>query len=464
MPVNQLESWISLQIEHPRKTILTRKALRKWQKKKLLQIIDLARKHSPWHRERLQEVFVPENGDIEHILHALPLTTADDLRTHGQDMLCCSLADIQRVVTLQSSGTSGRPKRIFFTAADLEKTKEFFQHGMRLVAGPGDTVLIMLPSERDFDVGTLLLETLNRAGFSALVQWPAHDPQRVAEAAGRIKANCLIGMPQHILPVARDPALAQQVAPSLRSVLLCSDYAAPCVRQTIAGNLDCRVHLHYGLTESGLGGAVECRAGQGCHIRENDLLFEVIDPRSGVAVSEGHDGELVFSTLTRTGMPLLRYRTGDWGRLNFQRCSCGSILARLENLQGRLDNVLYLPGEEKVSLHELDQALLALPGITSYTARLQNCNVHSSIKGDTLASNAELAIEITTLPNPQSYRRESVRAAVSKIPAVHRALTSSGLSLSIARTEKHSCPGHTVKRTLMNTKNQPDGKIYAGTP
>jgi phenylacetate-coenzyme A ligase PaaK-like adenylate-forming protein len=209
---------------------------------------------------------------------------------------------------------------------------------------------------------------------------------------------------------------------------------------------------------------VECRAGQGCHIRENDLLFEVIDPRSGVAVSEGHDGELVFSTLTRTGMPLLRYRTGDWGRLNFQRCSCGSILARLENLQGRLDNVLYLPGEEKVSLHELDQALLALPGITSYTARLQNCNVHSSIKGDTLASNAELAIEITTLPNPQSYRRESVRAAVSKIPAVHRALTSSGLSLSIARTEKHSCPGHTVKRTLMNTKNQPDGKIYAGTP
>ena len=180
MPVNQLESWISLQIEHPRKAILTRKALREWQKKKLLQTIFQAREHSPWYRKRLSGLVVPENGSLDHILNALPLTTTDDLRNHGQDMVCCSQADIQRVVTLQSSGTSGLPKRIFFTAADLELTKEFFQYGMPLVAGPGDAVLIMLPSERDFDVGTLLVDALNQAGFLAQIQWPAHDPQHVA--------------------------------------------------------------------------------------------------------------------------------------------------------------------------------------------------------------------------------------------------------------------------------------------
>ena len=452
MPVNQLESWISLQIEHPRKAILTRKALREWQRKKLLQTISQTREHSPWYRKRLSGLSVPGNGSLDHILHALPLTTTDDLRNHGQEMLCCSLADIQRVVTLHSSGTSGLPKRIFFTATDLEQTKDFFQYGMRLVAGPGDTVLIMLPSERDFDVGTLLMDALNRAGFSAQVQWPAHDPQRVAEAASRIQANCLIGMPQHILPVARDPILVQQTAPFLRSVLLCSDYAAPCVGQAIADNLKSRVHLHYGSTESGLGGAVECKAGQGCHIRENDLLFEVIDPENGEPLPEGHDGELVFTTLTRTGMPLLRYRTGDWGRLNFQRCACGSILSRLENLQGRLDNVLHLPGEETVSLAELDQALLALPQITSYTASLQGCQEHRSFQPDAYQSIAELSIALATISNPESYITDSARTAVSRIPAVHRALTSSGLTLTVTRTDAHPYPGHTAKRLLQNTR------------
>ena len=422
-----------MQISLPRKTILSRGTLDHWQKKSLLQTIALVRKHSPWYKRRLRTVHLPETQDIEQILQALPLLTSDDLREHGREMLCCSQADIQRVVTLQSSGTSGRPKRIFFTAADLEKTKEFFQHGMRLVAGPGDTVLIMLPSERDFDVGTLLLEALNRAGFSAQVHWPAHDPQRVAEAAGRIKANCLIGMPQHILPVARDPALAQQVAPSLRSVLLCSDYAAPCVRQTIAGNLDCRVHLHYGLTESGLGGAVECQAGQGCHIRENDLLFEVIDPRSGAAVSEGHEGELVFSTLTRTGMPLLRYRTGDWGCLTTKRCSCGSILTRLHNLRGRIDNILQLPGGEAVSLAELDQAILSLPELVAYTVKLDA---------------AELTLGIQTVFHPSSRLLVSVQRAASEIPALHRSLAAHGLRLTIRRTGQNPHQSHTIKRTL----------------
>jgi phenylacetate-coenzyme A ligase PaaK-like adenylate-forming protein len=457
MPVNQLESWISLQIEHSRKAILTRKALREWQKKKLLQTIFQAREHSPWYRKRLSGLVVPENGSVDHILNALPLTTPDDLRNHGRDMVCCSQADIQRVVTLHSSGTSGLPKRIFFTAADLELTKEFFQYGIRLVAGAGDAVLIMLPSARNFDVGTLLVDALNQAGFSAHVQWPAHDPRLVARAVCQTQANCLVGMPQHLLPLARDPELAQKTAPFINSVLLCSDYAAPCVGQAIADNLKSRVHLHYGSTESGLGGAVECKAGQGCHIRENDLLFEVIDPGNGEPLPEGHDGELVFTTLTRTGMPLLRYRTGDWGRLNFQRCSCGSILSRLENLQGRLDNVLHLPGEETVSLAELDQALLALPQITSYTASLRGCKEPICLEPDPHPGTAELSIALATIPSPESYITDSARTAVARIPAVHRALTSSGLALTLTRTDAHPYPGHTAKRLLQSTRQETDG-------
>ena len=74
---------------------------------------------------------------------------------------------------------------------------------------------------------------------------------------------------------------------------------------------------HYGMTETGLGGAVECEAHQGMHIRENDLYFELID------------GELLVTTLTREGMPFIRYRTGDKGSITYEPCPCGSFIPRI---------------------------------------------------------------------------------------------------------------------------------------
>ena len=76
----------------------------------------------------------------------------------------------------------------------------------------------------------------------------------------------------------------------------------------------CRVYNHYGTTEMGLGGGVQCSARRGYHFREADLFVEIVEPRSGEPVPEGVTGEIVFTTLTRTGMPLIRYRTGDLSR------------------------------------------------------------------------------------------------------------------------------------------------------
>jgi len=449
MPVNQLEAWIARCINLPRKTILSRTPLRQWQHQRLMQTISLARKYSPWYRQRLQGLEIPAEHDVFQILAALPLMTAADLRQHGRDMLCCSQADIQRVITLHSSGTSADPKRIFLTSTDLEQTRGFFEYGMRLVAAAEARVLVMLPSCKDNDVGTLLVQALESGPMSARPQWPAHDPQIVARAAQDFQATCLVGLPQHILPLARDPELAPGLAGLVDSVLLCSDYAAPCVRRAIAAGLDCRVHLHYGSTESGLGGAVECSAGAGCHIRENDLLFEVIDPQTGQQIPEGMDGELVLTTLTRSGMPLIRYRTGDWGRLTTQRCACGSILARLDNLHGRLDNVLHLPGGGDISLAEMDQAVLTLQDVVAYTAHLRPARNSQSPGGESLsAPGAELALSITTTAHPRANILKRIRSVVSRIPALERALTTKQLALILSRTEDYPHQSHTVKRTF----------------
>ena len=85
----------------------------------------------------------------------------------------------------------------------------------------------------------------------------------------------------------------------------------------------------------GLGAAVDCRALAGYHIREADLFFEIIDPDNGSPLPDGETGEVFFSTLTRKGMPLVRYRTGDLSRFLPEPCPCGTILKRLEWVRGR---------------------------------------------------------------------------------------------------------------------------------
>ena len=98
-------------------------------------------------------------------------------------------------------------------------------------------------------------------------------------------------------------------------MLLSTDQAPAPLVAAIEQAWGCRVFDHYGTTETGLGGGVECEAHDGLHLREADLLFEVVEPATGRSLPDGEEGEIVFTTLTREAMPLIRYRTGDLGRL-----------------------------------------------------------------------------------------------------------------------------------------------------
>jgi phenylacetate-coenzyme A ligase PaaK-like adenylate-forming protein len=457
MSVNPLEAWISLQIGLPRKTLLSRRALMRWQRSRLLKTLDLAQRYSPWYRKRLQGAKFPERGSLQQILQSLPFTRAGDISEHPRELLCCSQADISRVVTLHSSGTSARPKRIFFTPADLDRTRGFFQSGMRLVARAGTKILILLPSRQENDVGSLLRDSLNRAGFEARIHWPLEEPVLLAEEVCRLQAGCLVGLPRHLLYLARSPEFASRTKPLLDSVLLCSDYAASCVQQAIGENLDCRVHLHYGSTESGLGGAVECAAGQGCHIREGELLFEVIEPISGRPVPEGTDGELVFTTLAGQGMPLIRYRSGDWGRLSYDRCPCGSILARIQGLQGRLNNQVGLPGGGSLSLAQLDQALLALPRVIDYRAELNPADHNKGLDSSrSPGRQALLRIDLNVIKDDLLGLQDLAFKALQDIPDLGQDLANGALRIELGSSAQMRSQMHTQKRRIQDFRNQED--------
>jgi phenylacetate-coenzyme A ligase PaaK-like adenylate-forming protein len=116
----------------------------------------------------------------------------------------------------------------------------------------------------------------------------------------------------------------------------------------------------------------------GYHLREADLLFEIIDPVSGLPIPDGEWGEVVFTTLTRRGMPLIRYRTGDRSRFLTDPCPCGTVLRRLDRVSGRLAEAVPLPGGGTLSVTELDELILSDPSVLMFHAELtsrERCDV-----------------------------------------------------------------------------------------
>jgi phenylacetate-coenzyme A ligase PaaK-like adenylate-forming protein len=122
------------------------------------------------------------------------------------------------------------------------------------------------------------------------------------------------------------------------------------------------------MTETGLGGGVECEALNGYHLREADLFFEVVDHETGEICPDGVVGEVIFTTLTREGMPLIRYRTGDMASFITDSCPCGSVLRRMDKIKGRWDGAIALGPVSTLTLPDMDESLFRLAGLMDYRA------------------------------------------------------------------------------------------------
>ena len=358
-----LEDWTAARLGLVGKRV-DRRLLESYQLEKLSATIRFAAANSPFYRKHLGRNAAAGLRTLAD-LTGLPFTDAADLRRHGSQMVCVSQSWIDRVVTLDTSGTVGEPKRLWFTAEDQNLTVDFFQAGMAILTRPGDRVLILLPGRRPGSVGALLAQALAGAGMTPL---PYDWSGNLADAARFLqdeRVDSVVGSPIQVLAVARYSAERGGSLSCLRTVLLSSDYAPRSLIREVERIWNCRVFDHYGMTEMGLGGGVECEAHAGYHLREMDLFFEIVDPQTGERLPAGCEGEVVFSTLTRRGMPLIRYRTGDLSRFLPESCGCGSVLKRLDRLGGRMDSILRLPAAE-LRLGEIAEAVFAVPGSLDY--------------------------------------------------------------------------------------------------
>ncbi len=152
----------------------------------------------------------------------------------------------------------------------------------------------------------------------------------------------------------------------VKALFITSEYLSATMRARLEQAWGAEVFHHYGMTEPGFAIAVECERHDGFHYNESDLYFEVVDPKTGMPLKDGEEGELVFTSLRREAMPLIRYRTGDIASITRKPCPCGTSLSRIGILRKKLGLIYRLESGEDIYSSIFDEALYEMDELIDY--------------------------------------------------------------------------------------------------
>jgi phenylacetate-CoA ligase len=317
--------------------------------------------------------------DIQSLadLRKLPFTNPTDLAESSYRFLCVSLQEVKRIYTLTTAGTTGNPKKLFFSKNDLERTTDYMGAAMRSVAmlgglgSQGYKVMILLPDRKPESQAKLLAKGIDKFNGVPVITDIGLGYADLAKVIAEVKPDIVFSSVSRIWRTFQELDYDLREI-GLKIVFLTSEYLSQAKRKKIEQISGSQVFLHYGMTEMGFAGGIECTAHNGFHFNELDFIFEVINPVTGEIKGEGEEGELVFTTLARQGMPLIRYRTGDLAYQVSGPCECGaSKLHRLGRIVKRIDGVRKIGDGEEIFPALIDDALDELSiNVIDYRATL----------------------------------------------------------------------------------------------
>jgi phenylacetate-CoA ligase len=321
----------------------------------------------PLHRERLAAAKVGP-GDIRALddLRRLPFTTKADFRdTYPFGLLAVPMDQIVRIHA--SSGTTGKPAVVAYTRGDLDVWTEVMSRTLR--AGgvrPGDVV--QNAYGYGLFTGGLGFHYGAEAVGAAVIPVSGGFTERQLVAFQDLGSTVLCCTPSYALHLAEAIEEAGVAMETLR--LRVGFFGAEPWTEAMRTAIEKRLRLMalniYGLSEiTGPGVAVECAERQGMHIAEDHFLPEIVDPKTLEPVPPGTTGELVLTTLSKEGMPLLRYRTRDLTTLDPAPCRCGRTLVRLGRIMARSDDMLIIRGVN-VYPSQVEHALLQVPELAPH--------------------------------------------------------------------------------------------------
>ena len=324
-----------------------RPELRELQLERLRATVGRVLEGQPPGAARLRDAGLTAAEDVGSLddLERLPFTCKSDLRdAYPFGLLAVPRERLVRVHA--SSGSHGKPTIVAYTRADLDAWTEVMARCMEMAGVRPGMVVHNANGYGLFTGGLGFHAGAERIG-ATVVPASGGFTARQAMLLRDFGAQVLTSTPSYALAIAQAVREAGIEVDELRLELglFGGEPFTDGMRAEIERSLGLTVIMFYGLSEMcGPGVAAECHARAGLHVQEDHFLVEVVDPDTGDALGEGEEGELVFTTLTKEALPLIRYRTGDVGSLTTEACECGRPFARVRELRGRLDDMLIVRG------------------------------------------------------------------------------------------------------------------------
>ena len=345
---------------------MDREELRKLQSARLVKTVDRVYHNVPFYRKKMQELGL-EPGDIRGVedLEKLPFTTKDDLRdNYPFGLFAVPQSEIVRIHA--SSGTTGKATVVGYTRKDLEVWSECVARALTMAGVTKDDIIQIAYGYGLFTGGLGAHGGAEKLG-ATVVPMSTGNTKKLTTMMKDFGATAIACTPSYLLHIA-ETLEEQGDIPNikLKAAICGAEPWTENMRLQIEQKLHINAHDIYGLSEvMGPGVACDCQYHKGLHVYEDHFLPEIVDPETLKPVAPGETGELVFTTITKEGIPLIRYRTKDLTNIDYSKCECGRTIARIGRFKGRSDDMLIIRGVN-VFPSQVEAALLEMGETTPH--------------------------------------------------------------------------------------------------
>ncbi len=434
-------------IHNPEIECMSREDMRKLQSERLIKTVKTCYEKVPFYKKKMDELGVkPE--DIKSIddIVKLPFTTKFDLRDeYPFGLQAVPHSEVRRIHA--SSGTTGKPVVDTYTENDLKCWAEGVARCMAVAdIGPGDTVQVSY----GYGLFTGGLGAHDGAAMRGAVQLPtsAGNTEKQIMLMQDFGSNALACTPSYAMHIAEAIHASKVVSINkmkLRAGFFGAEPWTEGMRKEIEEKLQIKAYDIYGLTEmSGPGVGGECEYQDGTHLWEDMFYPEIINPDTLEPCKPGEFGELVFTSLTKEAMPILRYRTRDLTRLIYEPCKCGRTAVRMDRILGRSDDMLIVRGVN-VFPSAVEAILTEFPAFQPYYF----ITVDRVNNEDTFDVDIEL--------KPEFYTQELAEQMKYLKPLYERMVSVMGIKPNL-----HVRPPYGIERSMGKAKHVKDLRNFKG--
>ncbi len=344
---------------------LPRPALEKLQLKRLQDTVRRVSQNVPFYQQQFAALGIKPDG-IKSLddVRRLPFTTGVDLRATYPDGLLAMTRD-HSVRLHTSSGTTGKPKALFFSAKDVDNAAELIARSLVMTGITRQDVFQNMMSYGLFTGGLVMHYGAEKVGCLVIPAGPGTSDRQLMLMQD-FRTTAIHILPSYALYFAgflEQKGIDPRKDLALRKAFVGAEPHTEETRKRIEEAFGIDVYNSYGLTEmNGPGVAFECEHKAGLHLWEDNYILEIIDPITCEPVPDGQTGELILTTLKREAMPILRYRTRDITSIIPEPCKCGRTHCRLNRITGRSDDMLIVRGVN-IFPQQIERVLMSMPQV-----------------------------------------------------------------------------------------------------